>query len=916
MTARTQAPARQRLVQTLPLVKIDGRHEVNADPKVLFAENEKQQIAYWAATSGQFREIFFGGAAGGGKLLALSEDVATPSGWAKVGEIAPGDEVFDENGAPTTVLAVSAIEQEPVSYKLIFDDGSEVTCCEDHLWKTFSRAELAALSRRTPEYRAARRAKRPSRATGSKSAAFTAAIIARNRRLRPEEKDTPTGTVRSTREIVETLKCANGANNHAIPVAGALQLRRQELPVDPYLLGVWLGNGTALAGQVTTMDPEIQGAFEDCGFEIGKVQQKKGSKAWSFTPLGFKLQIAVADVIGNKHIPPIYLRSSSEQRLALLQGLIDTDGTPKTGKAGVDFDTTTPALAEGVAELVRSLGWKPSVTTGRAKLNGKDCGPRWRISWTPHEKVFRLSRKRDKQIVGTRRVSQFRYIVKAERVESCPMRCLQVDSPSSLFLVGRSMIPTHNSHLIRVLGVIKGLEVPGCNILLVRSTIDEVRDQMFRELEKLIPPELLGRGGIRMMPKPCAELVNGSLIWGLPGEDERVFRSWNDVNFVGIDEASDCNEKIFPTVFSRFRRKKNSPLNPVLMIASNPCGGPIYDRFVADPANNPKTTLFIPAFATDNGYIDSEDFMETMRVNMPAEEYRRMALGMWEGLRGLVYPQFKNTVGPWGSHVCDPHSERFTLDPQRSYTHVQGMDYATRNVTCIVFLAKDDETGHVFAYDEIWGRGMKLDDINRQYDEKCARHKLTNSQRFVCADHNMWISTDGFAPAEALMSTVPGHALGRRYAMPLHQADKRAQRYSTASVLLDYEKLSVLTSCPNLRDSLKGAEFKKESKAQIREGIHAEDIAPKFKDALDALGYALNWCYPPDAPVRQVSWERGQKPPLESGAYGPRIAKDAMRLRMQKEMEENGFAGQKVDMRQGDWGAPGDRRGAFVRGGF
>src|SRR5690606_6966767 len=110
-----------------------------------------------------------------------------------------------------------------------------------------------------------------------------------------------------------------------------------------------------------------------------------------------------------------------------------------------EFTNTKRELAEGVFELIVSLGWKARVVEGRATLRGRDCGPKWDIKWTPSEVVFRLKRKRDRQRLATRRTTRYRYIVKAERVPGMPMRCITVDSPSHLFLVGRSMVPTHNT---------------------------------------------------------------------------------------------------------------------------------------------------------------------------------------------------------------------------------------------------------------------------------------------------------------------------------------------------------------------------------------------------------------------------------------------------------------------------------------
>ncbi|HLI84118.1 MAG TPA: terminase gpA endonuclease subunit, partial [Bryobacteraceae bacterium] len=157
------------------------------------------------------------------------------------------------------------------------------------------------------------------------------------------------------------------------------------------------------------------------------------------------------DLAGNKHIPAIYLRASISQRLALLQGLMDTDGhCTKRGRC--EFSTASKALRDGVYELIVSLGMKAAVSmTDRPA--GKRCYPKphYRISFLAYSDlpVFRLARKQERQKRlddGCRPTETFRRrIVSIEQVPSVPVRCIEVDSPSHLYLAGRAMAPTHNT---------------------------------------------------------------------------------------------------------------------------------------------------------------------------------------------------------------------------------------------------------------------------------------------------------------------------------------------------------------------------------------------------------------------------------------------------------------------------------------
>jgi hypothetical protein len=156
-------------------------------------------------------------------------------------------------------------------------------------------------------------------------------------------------------------------------------------------------------------------------------------------------------VLANKHVPDVYLRAAPKQRLALLQGLMDTDGAAGTS-GSVEFTNTNRRLAEAVVELATSLGHKAVLHERRATLDGRDCGPKHVVTWTPPDPVFRLSRKLTRQKpTGHRGVQSVRYVVDVRPVPSRPVRCITVDAPDHLYLASRSCIPTHNSVSLNVM---------------------------------------------------------------------------------------------------------------------------------------------------------------------------------------------------------------------------------------------------------------------------------------------------------------------------------------------------------------------------------------------------------------------------------------------------------------------------------
>ena len=413
---------------------------------------------------------FYGGGAGGGKLLDLDTPIPTPGGWSTMGTLQVGDAVFDDRGHVCHVEYLSPIVTDAVAYRLTFSDGTEVVACAEHLWHTYTSKDLSQMTKRADGIRMKRRETRTTRGRGGKrSERFSDLIAARNTARALAHVPAPiTGAVRTTQQIVDTLRTPRGRTNHAIPVAGALQLPDVPLLLDPYLLGCWLGDGSSAGGQITTTDPEIIDAFRAAGFTVR--QSTSYVITWGIHRLVKSLR--AIGVLGNKHVPPVYLRASTAQRLALLQGLMDTDGTIGQG-GGCDFDNMNRRLAEAVYELVASLGMQPSWTEKRATLRGKNCGTCYRVQFTPTMPVFRLPRKLARQRPTQRRTVRFRYIVGAERVPSVPMRCAQVSSPNHLFLCTRAMIPTHNTAAI-VMEAARHHHVPEFTAVYFRRSYTEI----------------------------------------------------------------------------------------------------------------------------------------------------------------------------------------------------------------------------------------------------------------------------------------------------------------------------------------------------------------------------------------------------------------------------------------------------------
>ena len=402
---------------------------------------ERQMSAVRMLDSGQIKYLLYGGALGGGKLLRLSTPIATPDGWTTMGAIKIGERVFDERGNPCNVVDVSEPTKDK-TYILTFSDGAEIVAGASHEWVTETNKDRQKLFRRSDTYRDGRKETRKKRGTGKRP---DLALLNSLRKVKL--LDSPVSTIKTTQDIANTLKDGE-QTNHAIITCKPLNLPIIDLPIEPYVLGAWLGDGTSVNGNITGIDEDIFNLIRYYGYEVSQHKNK-----YSHCIKKLKSQLGNLGLIGNKHIPDIYLRASKEQRLTLLQGLMDTDGY--CGLNGhCEIQLTSKKLIDDVYELICSLGIKVCIRVGISKLYNKDCGEKYRLKFLTEQPVFRLKRKLERQKrADFRGTHNRRYIVDAKEIQPEIMKCIQVDSPSHLYLAGESMIPTHNSYFLRWIAV-------------------------------------------------------------------------------------------------------------------------------------------------------------------------------------------------------------------------------------------------------------------------------------------------------------------------------------------------------------------------------------------------------------------------------------------------------------------------------
>ena len=325
--------------------------------------------------------------------IDITEEIPTTTGFRTMAVIQPGEYVFAPSGAPVLVTGKSAVYEEQL-YEVRTSDGQTLRCDGEHLWT-----------------------------------------------VRFGSNDKPFVTL-ATKDILHKLETENWRKNGNLPLLPSLsplQYPEHTLPIDPYVLGVWLGDGGSHGASIgcSYADmPAMRAQVEACGYET-----TTNPKFQQFNVLGLHARLKEADLLKNKHIPERYLCASIEQRMALLQGLIDTDGdVTKQGK--VTFNNSNEKLVDAVLCLLHGLGVKARKTYRQTSYKGKPSQPSFRVMFKLAG-AARLPRKADR--CAAPRGNWARSIDVRRLDKTSAVQCLEVANEDGLFVAGRGCLVTHNT---------------------------------------------------------------------------------------------------------------------------------------------------------------------------------------------------------------------------------------------------------------------------------------------------------------------------------------------------------------------------------------------------------------------------------------------------------------------------------------
>ena len=369
---------------------------------------------------------------GAGKAVAHATPVLTARGWSTHGRLRVGDQVYSASGKPTTVIKVHEERQDYDMWDVHFSDG---------ITETFSGGHLFVVD----EF-----------VGGAKRRRVTKSVV-----------DMLDSGLMFKRPLSPSSKCTRpDVTKYALPPQPVLEMPERDLPMDPYVLGYWLGDGDADSGRITCWDedePHLSAALRRAGYltavraDNGRGRRVRfGRDGRGGRLYGGAADLGAARVLGRKHIPDVYLYASAEQRRALAQGLLDSDGyVARNGSA--EWCTVRKEMAYQFAQLLRTLGVRVNVRESDATLNGRVVGKRYRLTFKPyrHQRLFTLPRKIER-VKEQKRKPQPITIRSITRAPDQLGRCISVDGDGT-YLVGETLKPTHNSPFAAALSMFEML---------------------------------------------------------------------------------------------------------------------------------------------------------------------------------------------------------------------------------------------------------------------------------------------------------------------------------------------------------------------------------------------------------------------------------------------------------------------------
>ncbi|MCK9154609.1 MAG: SNF2-related protein [Paludibacteraceae bacterium] len=342
--------------------------------------------------------MLFGDSMGLGKAMPVDSQVFSLAGKVRIGDLKVGDKVVGRDGEEHNVIGVYPQGLREVC-RITFSDGFSIVVDTDHLWYVCSNSQNSKRNKDKD----------------------IGVVLSTKQLLDVNGKSTRHGTGHNSDKVYEFstyYKKDNGDNSWCIPVVKPIRFNPKETSIDPYTLGVFIGNGCIHKDGYIAVKKEL--------VELGL----NGKRSWE------------------RFIPSCYKYNSVDVRLGVLQGLMDTDGC--AGDYSTEYCTVSKTLCDDVAEIIQTLGGiaristkTPTYTYKGVKKQGRTAY-RVNIKLPPEMELFRLKRKKE-VYDKCNKCLPARYISNIEKLpEKQETVCIAVDAPDHLYVTEHCIV-THNT---------------------------------------------------------------------------------------------------------------------------------------------------------------------------------------------------------------------------------------------------------------------------------------------------------------------------------------------------------------------------------------------------------------------------------------------------------------------------------------
>lgn len=538
-----------------------------------------------------------------GKALDIKTPILTTKGWKVLDDIKVGEFIFAPNGKKTKVLYKSPIYYGRKCYEILFRDGSKIIADAEHNWLVENKSFRKN--------------------------------IARN-------KNTSKRLQKLTTLEISKKIWYGKETNFTIPLTRPLEFPQKNLLIEPYFLGLWLGDGSSRQSTIYSADEEIieylYSYAQRLGMKISVENEKDICRGYAIRAKkrgGNNLQkkLHSLNLLKNKHIPPDYLIASIQQREDLLAGLLDSDGYCNE-KGYVEFCATNKNLAKQVIELLRGLGQKPILYVGNATLKGKIISQKYRVHFTQTKQFFKLKRKQ--RGIGKDTSNFRRAIISVNETDSVPVQCLMVEDKSHLFLAGEGLIATHNTELAieEILGV--ALSKGNKEIVYLATNYGEARDIAWARMIKRFKPIFASEPNETRLEMRVYAQDKGISQIQLKGWESVENLRGREFDFLVLDEVQ--NYKNFWMYWQEVLRPTLTPRKGQALFLGTPKGFThLYDLFNLESSNNDFKSFHFTTY--DNPYIPVEE-IEKAKLELTEDRFAQEYMADFRKTEGLVYKEF------------------------------------------------------------------------------------------------------------------------------------------------------------------------------------------------------------------------------------------------------------------------------------